>query len=178
MKIGLNIGSGQRKFNTVPEDMAWVNVDCGSRPPDQVPDLICNVGMEPLPYDGGIIDMVVLHQVLEHMHLGPEMDQLLGECYRVLKPEGSLIITVPDMRALAARWLTGQIEDYIFMVNVYGAWQGYGGDDHHWGFSASSLHQLLETGQKWSKVHAFNWRPIAGADIARDWWILGMECVK
>ena len=78
MKIGLNIGSGQRKFTTVPEDMAWVNVDCVSRPPDQVPDLICNVGMEPLPYDDGTIDMVVLHQVLEHMHLGPEMDQLLG----------------------------------------------------------------------------------------------------
>jgi len=173
---GLNIGSGQRRF-TSGEDLAWVNIDCVSRPPDQVPDLVCDVGTEPLPYPDATVDYCVLHQVYEHFGLG-EGHGLIRECHRVLRSGGSLIVTVPDMDALAKRWLLGQIPDYIYFVNVYGAWQGEPGDRHKWGFRFESLSEDLLTASEWLHVRRFDWRWLPGADIARDWWILGVECVK
>lgn len=173
MKV--NLGSGQRRFDT---ECGWVNVDRVSRP-GQVPDIICDVGKDRLPFDDGSVDMVVLHQVLEHFHLGPEVDSVLSECWRVLSDKGILLIFVPDIRALVQRWMTRQIDDYIFFVNLYGAWQGEEGDDHHWGWTGESLvRQLRSMKEPWYDVHAFNWRTVAGADFARDWWVCSMEAIK
>lgn len=169
----LNIGSGQRRFDT---GQGWVNVDRVSRE-GQVPDLIVDVGIDPLPYGDGTMDVCVLHQVYEHFGLG-EGHGLLHECHRVLKEGGSLIITVPDMRALAQRWLTHEIEDYIYFVNLYGAFQGDEQDRHRWGYTWNSLRMDAYNAVEWGGILRFNWRQIPGADIALDWWILGMECVK
>lgn len=169
----LNIGSGQRRFDTAE---GWCNIDCVSRPPDQVPDLVCDVGREPLPYDDDSMDYCVAYHNLEHYHWGPEMDRVVAEMYRVLRPSGSAIIVVPDVRALAQRWLLGQIDDYILMANVYGAWQGQPGDDHHWGFSPDSLRRYLS---QWGwRVQPFDHRPIAGMNAPHDWWMISMECAK
>ncbi len=176
MTIGLNSGSDQRRFETTSA-CTWVNIVCASRPPDQVPDVVCDVGREPLLYPDNSIDFVVLHQVYEHFGLG-EGYSVIREANRVLRPSGSLILTVPDMRRLAERWLTGQIEDYIYFVNVYGAFQGLDGDRHRWGYSIPSLYLDLQKSAAWTHIIRFNWRDIPGANIARDWWILGMEAVK
>ncbi len=168
----LNIGSGQRRF----EGHGWINVDCVSRP-GQVPDLLLDVGRDPLPYDDDSMDFVVLHQVYEHFGLG-EGHALIRECHRVLKQGGSLIVTVPNMEALAHRWLQNDLEDYLYFVNVYGAYQGEPGDRHAWGYHHESLWKDLDRAAKWIGLKKFDWRPIPGADISRDWWILGMECIK
>ena len=171
--VRLNVGSGQRRFDTAH---GWVNVDCVSRPPDQVPDLICDVGKEPLPYEDGTVDMVVLHHVLEHFGCG-EADALMRECYRVLKDSGSLIVCVPDMRVLALRFLSNRLSTQVYMTNVYGAYQGEEGDRHKWGYDIASLSEYLRKFQ-WSYVRQFNDRPIPGADIAQDYWIISLECIK
>jgi predicted SAM-dependent methyltransferase len=123
------------------------------------------------------VELVVLHQVYEHFGHG-EGVPLLCEVYRVLQDGGSVIITVPDMRALAEKWITRQIEDYIYFVNMYGAYQGEEGDRHKWGYTYASLAKEVREVTAWKKVVPFDWRGIAGADIARDWWILGLEAVK
>ena len=170
----LNIGSGQRRFEC---SQGWVNIDCVSRK-GQIPDLILNVGKEKLPYGDGSMDVCVLHHVLEHFGLG-EGQSLITECQRVLKAGGSLIVTVPDMEKLAKGWLDGTFSDYIYMVNVYGAYMGEPGDRHCWGFRERTLMEEIARGGRWRSIEAFNWRQVPGADIARDdRWILGVEAFK
>ncbi len=169
----LNIGSGQRRFDNAE---GWVNVDCVSRP-GQVPDLICDVGSQPLPYADNSMSFVVLHHVYEHFGLG-EGHAMIREIQRVLIPSGRLIVTVPDMTALAHRWLSGDLSNYNYFVNVYGAYQGEPGDRHKWGFNGPELMSDLDRATHWRSIRLFDFRKIPGADIAQDWWILGVECVK
>lgn len=171
---GLNVGSGQRSFAV---SKGWTNVDCVSRPPDQVPDVVCDANKLTEKFPENSQDMVVLHHVIEHFGCG-EADEVLKQCFKVLKPGGSLLVFVPDLRKLAGRWLSGELDDFSFMVNVYGAYQGLDGDRHKWGFDASTLYKYLMTIPGTGKVKMFDWREIPGADIAKDWYIVGMEVVK
>jgi len=135
-------------------------------------------------------DVIVLHHVLEHFGCG-EADTLLTQCWQALKPGGSLLVFVPDTMAIAKRYILRQIDDYTFRVLTYGAYQGAEEDRHRWGYDYASLRKYLENllyppqepGTSlpvggFGAIKFFDWREIAGADIARDWWILGMEAVK
>ena len=175
--LALNIGSGQRRFHST-SDVEWVNIDCVSRPPEQVPDLVCDVGKESLPIPNDHADYCVLHHVYEHFGLG-EGHPVIRECHRVLKPGGILILTVPDMRALAMAWLRGRIEDYTYFVNVYGAYQGLETDRHKWGYDYQALFKDMKSLElPWREIHNTQQRQIPGASIARDFWILEMELIK
>jgi predicted SAM-dependent methyltransferase len=121
--------------------------------------------------------MIVLHHVAEHAGCG-EFHLLFREAHRVLEPLGSLLIFVPDMRELARRWLREEMDDQLYFTNVYGAYNGDEADRHKWGFTARTLYLELSKAAKWSRTKAFDWHSIPGADIARDWWILGLEAVK
>ena len=162
----LNLCSGQRPF-----DKPWVNVDVQPR---WNPDLCCDVSK--LPYEDGAADMIVIHQGLEHFGLTEGVD-LLKECHRALASGGSLIVFVPDQAALAKKWLAGEINDYIYTVNMMGAYMGDEADRHRWGYCYRSLREaMVEAGFR--KVGMFDWRAIPGADLARDWWVLAAEGMK
>lgn len=168
--IGLNVGSGQRPFNSTAE-VQWFNIDSQSK---WNPDVHCDGSK--LPYDKETVDYVVLHHVLEHFGCG-EAAALIAEAHRVLKPGGSLVACVPDMWALAQGWAMGKVTTQIYMTNVYGAYMGNEDDRHKWGFDKFSLSEFLSSAAKWDHV---SWKPVTipGADIAHDWWILEVECVK
>lgn len=167
-KLLINLGSGQRPFSK-----PWVNVDCQSR---WEPDIVANGSSMPM-FEDGSGGMIVLHHVLEHFGCGEGME-MLRECHRILAPGGSLIVTVPDMVALVKGWVTGRIDDQIFLTNIYGAYMGDEADRHKWGFTYERLFNEIESVSSWRCVKPFNFRDVEGADIARDWWILGMEAVK
>lgn len=171
---GLNVGSGQRRFN---HDLGWINCDHVSRPPDQVPDVVVDGTLLVEKFGKETQDMVVLHHVIEHFGCG-EADEVLNQCFQVLKRGGSLLVFVPHLRRLAGRWLSGELDDFSFFVNVYGAYQGLEGDRHKWGYDATTLYKYLSTIPGTGQIKLFDWREIPGADIAKDWWILGMEVVK
>ena len=177
MLTGLNIGSGQRRFEDVPEVIKWWNIDCVTRPPDQIPDMVCDPQNERLPFNDESVNYCVLSQVYEHWGLG-EGHGVVRECYRVLKPEGRMIVSVPDMKALAQRWLLGQIDDYIYFVNVYGAYQGEPGDRHKWGYSYQYLMEDLRKAAPWHWMARVSKCDIPGIDIAFDWWINVLEATK
>ena len=53
-----------------------------------------------LPFDDGLFDVVLCHQVAEHL---TDVDMLLKEINRVLKSEGRLVISVPNLCSLHNR---------------------------------------------------------------------------
>ena len=55
---------------------------------------------QPLPFEGGTFDTVVCSEILEHIF---RPDLLLREIYRVLKPGGRVILTVPNLHGLRNR---------------------------------------------------------------------------
>lgn len=61
-------------------------------PQEQIPNLIVQSIEKPTPFPDGFFDGAVLNEVLEHLFLDVAA---LEEIYRVLKPNGSLVVTVP-----------------------------------------------------------------------------------
>lgn len=164
----LNVGSGQRPFKS-----PFTNIDVNPR---WSPDLVAD--MFSLPYPDGSCSLIVAHHTLEHIEIS-KADDMLREWHRLLAPGGSLLIFVPDLRALVNAWLEGRIDDYIFCVNLHGAWMGHEADLHRWSYHHLSLSRKIRAAAQWREVKKFDWRRIEGADIAGgDWWILAMEAIK
>ncbi|HEY3620770.1 MAG TPA: methyltransferase domain-containing protein [Candidatus Sulfotelmatobacter sp.] len=174
MKIGYNVGSGQRPFKSTSE-IQWINTDKIAHEGMPAPDLLADGAH--LPCGDQTADYFVLSQVYEHFGCGEAID-LLQESYRVLKPGGSLIISVPNMKAIAQRWVDGLIDEYIFMVCTYGAFMGHEEDRHRWGTTPESLVRDIEKSANWKSIQTFNSRPIPGLDVARDWWITCLEAIR
>jgi predicted SAM-dependent methyltransferase len=137
---------------------------------------ICADFTKGLDLEDGCADIAVLHHVLEHFGCG-EAESGLEECYRVLRPGGSLLVFVPDLRRLAQRWMAGMLDTQLFLTQLYGAYMGDEADRHKWGFDREHLLRELMV-RPWRQVKGFDWRTIEGADLARDWYILAMEAVK
>jgi SAM-dependent methyltransferase len=57
---------------------------------------------DPLPYGENVFDLVLLDQVLEHLPLAPHF--LLRQVFRCLKPEGRLLLCVPNFARWENRW--------------------------------------------------------------------------
>lgn len=168
---GICAGSGQRPFD---REHGWINLDIN---PKWEPDIVGDWNDLSM-FDDNSLDYVVAHHTIEHVGCG-EAAPFIRESYRVLKPDGSLLIFVPDMRALCQRWLSHQMDTQLFMTNVYGAFMSDEHDRHRWGFDTASLREALQHTAAWSKVIPFDWRKIPGADIAGpDFWILATEGVK
>lgn len=163
----LNCGSGQRPFGD-----GWINLDSN---PKWNPDVVADWNDLSM-FEDNSMDLVVSHHSLEHVGCG-EGDPFITEAYRVLKQGGSLLVFVPDMKALARAWMMNRMDEQIYMTNVYGAYMGDEADRHKWGYSGQSLWRYLKN-WPWRDVKAFDWREIHGANIARDFWILGQECIK
>jgi len=171
--VRLNLGSGQRRFDVTK---GWINCDINYKREGQRPEVACSG--ENLPFNSSTVHIVVLHHVLEHFGCG-EGSGLIKGCYEVLAPSGSLLVFVPDLKALAQGWLAGRVTEQIYKTNIYGAYQGEEEDRHKWGFTAASLLSEVSAAASWRQVKMFDWRMIDGADIAGpDWWILGIEAVK
>ena len=178
--IKLNLGSGQRPFSA-----PWLNVDVRSQgyPVDILTD-IKDLSM----FEDGTVDQIVLHHVVEHLDIGT-LEEYVSEWYRVLKIGGKVAIFVPHIPKLFDAWKQKKISTYILNVNIYGAYQGFPGDLHRWGYDEQELVDRMgcvnpETNKpkfKWSEIYYWNGLPkedYLGADIAQDWWILSMEFIK
>lgn len=62
---------------------------------------ICEVGAEPFPFDSASFDVVSSMSVPQFI---ADINGLLNECRRVLRPGGQLVVSVPNMRAAWRIW--------------------------------------------------------------------------
>ena len=56
---------------------------------------VSNLNTDPLPYENGFFDTLTILSTLQYIY---DLDFALQECYRVLKPEGEIYISIPNMR--------------------------------------------------------------------------------
>lgn len=78
----------------------WVNLDSST----DLPGVIRHDLRRGLPFPDESFDAVYGSHVLEHLEPDAAM-QLLRECHRVLRPGGIVRIVVPDLEAIARRYL-------------------------------------------------------------------------
>lgn len=119
-RIKLNIGSGASKLE------GFVNIDSWAA---GNPDLVLDITKSTLPYQNEVVDEIVFFHCIEHI---PEKihDQILNEFFRVLKPEGFVIISYPEFLKCADAYrnnLRGQRD--FFKATIYGR-QAHEGDFH------------------------------------------------
>jgi SAM-dependent methyltransferase len=100
------------------------------------PFKIFNVEIDPYPYDDAEFDVVLCCEILEHLVSDPS--HLMSESHRVLKPNGCLIVTTPNVTRLenVVKIVRGQnLHHPYFGFGVYGR--------HNREYTATELGQLL-----------------------------------
>lgn len=171
----INLASGQRPF-----PKPWENIDI--RDQGYQVDIIADIRTLPMIEDN-TCEVLIAHHCLEHLDMS-HVGGAAKEWHRILVPGGRLAVFVPNARAIAERWLAGQIDDFTFNVNMYGAYQGYPEDLHRWSYRYDYLaDQMSSGGAQWSIIRPIHPQDVnngiyAGANLAFDWWILAMEFTK
>jgi predicted SAM-dependent methyltransferase len=135
----VNLGCGYRPMK------GWVNVDRARGPEVQV---VWNL-TEALPFPDSVCSAVFSEHFIEHISK-EEAGRFLGECYRVLKPNGVLRISTPDaelflrsyagdQKFLAHPSFSQEIETSIDRVNYM--MREYG--QHLWSYDEELLTLML-----------------------------------
>ena len=89
-----------RKYRTVINDFQ----DAKRRAPLRRRD--CR---RPLPYKAGEVDHILCSHVLDFLP-PPQLENVLADFYRVLRPEGTLHIILPDVLLMASRYVQGETD--------------------------------------------------------------------
>jgi predicted SAM-dependent methyltransferase len=63
----------------------------------------------PLPYETGDVDHILCSHFLQFLP-PPTMESVLADFYRVLRPEGTVHVVLPDVSLMARRYVGGEID--------------------------------------------------------------------
>lgn len=107
----------------------------------------CDIENEEFPYPENCFDKVILGDVIEHIF---NTDKLLEKCKRVLKNNGTLIITTPNVASLGRRiMLLLGINPFLEYSSVLPPIKGYPAVGHIRYYTAKTLRlQLMYHGFK------------------------------
>jgi SAM-dependent methyltransferase len=83
MTVILDLGCGNRKKE------GSIGIDCN---PDSMADVIHDLDRFPYPFGDSTFDVVIADNIMEHLD---DIIGVLRELYRITKPHGELVITVP-----------------------------------------------------------------------------------
>ncbi|MBM3531924.1 MAG: class I SAM-dependent methyltransferase [Alphaproteobacteria bacterium] len=124
----------------------------------------------------GSIDAVFSSHVIEHLY-AHEVPVALREFYRVLKPDGFLVLTCPDLQSVAEQIASGKLLEPAFRAPsgpisaidiLYGYRPSLSAGNlfmaHRYGFTAASLAQHM--------AEAGFGRTIAARSLTYDLWVV------
>ncbi len=134
--VRLNVGAGRHILD------GWINIDAvRSARASRDPDILCDVRNIPLP--NACADELHAVHLFEHFYRW-EIEDLLEEWKRLLKPRGLLVLEMPDLLKCAQAIIDGK-EDR------FGYWGLYGDPGHkdpymchRWGWTPDTLRAVLE----------------------------------
>jgi 2-polyprenyl-3-methyl-5-hydroxy-6-metoxy-1,4-benzoquinol methylase len=136
----LDIGAGTGDFLSVAKQNGWQTI--GVEPSDKAKAIALKKEVsfveDTSELEGRSFDVITMWHVLEHV---PDLDSQIKELKRLLKPNGSLIVAVPNFKSFDAKH--------------YGAfWAAYDVPIHFWHFSKKAVKILFEKeGMELEKVH-------------------------
>lgn len=126
--LKLHLGCGYRAFpGFINIDMNWTSAT----------DYTCNIAKLPCP--DGSVERIETYHVIEHIPR-PQVEQVLREWHRVLMPDGVLVMECPDFARNIEELLHG---NETSMYSIFGK-QRFPGDAHHWGYTKSTLSELVK----------------------------------
>lgn len=80
-----------------------LNPDLEARAEDGVETYACRSdSLEPIP--DASVDLVFTSNFFEHLSTPEELMATLGECHRVLRPGGRIVVLMPNLRAVGAKY--------------------------------------------------------------------------
>jgi len=130
-KIKLNLGCGQ------VYKPGYINID---KFDDSVADKICDIG--DLPFKSNSVDLIEASQLIEHFDY-IHCKYILSEWFRVLKPEGKLILETPDLEKTFKKFVSSDLRTQkITLQWIYGI--DSLGMQHKTGFTFELLKDLLQ----------------------------------
>jgi len=154
----LDIGCAGGELATLLQSEGW-NVEGADREPALVetaqargiPARCADFDDGALPWDSATFDAVVAGEVIEHVL---DTDHLLREASRVLRPNGVLIITTPNLASLENR--------IRLLLGRYPMWMDHGivGTGHLRYYTPRILRRQLEQHGFRVERHVGNWVPL------------------
>lgn len=127
----LNLGCG----NDIRD--GFVNIDLYSDDPRVV-----YMDIRKLEIDDNSADLILASDILEHFS-HREVEQILAEWVRVLKPNGEIIVRSPSLKLQVNAYLRGDWDASVASYMIYGG-QTNPGDYHCVGFDEHSIKRLFE----------------------------------
>jgi len=112
-KLGLNIGSYTSMFRST-EKTTWINIDVldlmgyAQRQGYIFKQMDVRQG---LPYSDESVSLIYASHLIEHLSEG-EGESFLKECYRVVKPNGLIRISTPNLRLLVYKYQRGEMGEF------------------------------------------------------------------
>ena len=126
----LDIGAGTGDFLSVAKQNGWQTI--GVEPSDKAKAIAVKKEVsfveDTAELENQSFDVITMWHVLEHV---PNLDNQIKELKRLLKPNGSLIVAVPNFKSFDAKH--------------YGTfWAAYDVPIHFWHFSKKAIKKLFE----------------------------------
>jgi SAM-dependent methyltransferase len=111
----LHVGCGAQEREQLPaafQDTPWREIRLDIDPAVR-PDFIANM-TDMHAVSDGLVDVVYAAQTIEQLY-PHELALALLEAYRVLKPDGFILITVPDLQEVARHIAEDRLEEPLYM---------------------------------------------------------------
>ena len=125
----------------------FVNIDSVKLPGvDKVVDL----NKFPYPFESNSFDTILCYNVLEHLG---DLTRVMKECYRILKPKGTLLIKVPHFTYSGA--FTDPTHKHFFSFNTFDYFvKGESDFNYYFDFNFSKINKKISFGKKFA---VWNW---------------------